>query len=137
MKITSIVALILFLTTCDDNTQQDCRDIMCTQIFVNYNLSITDPSNNPYPLDSIQVSELLSGDNLTIDYSDLDLENMQKTGLYPLYSDIHVKKHQSINLDIVFKGFVGQTVVVNQVYNVGADCCHVRVNSGDLNIIIN
>ena len=138
------LALSLFLslvsTSCntDDNSNNDenaqCEGTICTAIFIRINVSITDQSQNPVALDSFTVTDLASGNNMTITLSATELAEAQETGLYPLTQDGILDLNEERRVQ--FKGFVNDQEVISSDYTVSTDCCHVGLDAGDLQLTL-
>ncbi len=71
---------------------------------------------------------------MTILLSPSGLEMAQQLGQYPLVTDGVVDINQELQLQ--FKGSInGQEVIVSN-YTVCADCCHMDLVSGDLQLVL-
>nr|WP_299346710.1 hypothetical protein [Allomuricauda sp.] len=130
--------LSLWQTSCNadddanDEINAQCAETICTAIFIRINVSVTDQNQNPVALDSFTVTDLDSGDDMTIRLSDSEFTNAQETGLYPLTQDGILDLNQV--RQIQFKGFINNQEVVSGDYTVSTDCCHVDLDSGDLEL---
>jgi hypothetical protein len=133
----SVLFLALFVS-CDnlDNPTMDCSDIACTEQFVTINVSVKDGAGVAIPLDRFEVTILGTQEDITREISNEELELFRNNGSYPLFGDEFSGRFQNGIVEIVFKGFIGDSEVVSENYKVGADCCHVLLVSGDLDIII-
>ncbi|MCK5441122.1 MAG: hypothetical protein KAJ23_04450 [Maribacter sp.] len=114
----------------------DCSDIACTEQFVTINVSVKDGAGVAIPLDRFEVTILGTQEDITREVSNEELELFRNNGSYPLFGDEFSGRYQNGIVEIVFKGFIGDSEVVSENYKVGADCCHVLLISGDLDIII-
>ena len=123
----------------DDALQQnvDCGSVGCTEQFETISIEVKDDDGVKLPLDSFEVSDLLTNADLTANYSEEELQVFRDNGRYPIYNDNYVQEHPNENRSIVFQGFIGGNVVVTETYVVRADCCHVSLVSGDEVLIIN
>ncbi|WP_435622917.1 hypothetical protein [Flagellimonas sp.] len=126
------------MTSCnnDDDTNDDmnaqCEGTVCTAIFIRINVSVTDMNQNPVALDSFTVTDLGSGNDMTIALSAQELAEAQQTGLYPLTQDGVLDLNEARRIQ--FRGFVNDEEVVSGDYTVSTDCCHVGLDSGDLEL---
>ena len=136
------VILSLFLSfvqiSCnnDDDANEDqnaiCEDTICTAIFIQINVSVTDMNQNPVALDSFTVTNLANGNDMTITLTDQELADAQETGLYPLTQDGILDVNQV--RQVQFRGFIANQEVVSGDYTISTDCCHVGLDSGDLQL---
>jgi len=127
--------LAIFQLSCNgDDSNSDCKSVNCTDVFITINVSIKDQNQNPVALDSFEVTNLKNGTDLTISLSPSKLVMAQQLGQYPLVTDGTVNENQELELQ--FKGFINNQEVVISNYTVGADCCHVFLVSGDLELVL-
>lgn len=128
--------LVLFQISCnnseDDNL--DCNHIACTEEYVIIVLTIKDQNQNPVALDYFEVINAEDGSDLTVPLSPSALSYAQEFGQYPLIADGGIDKNQELQLQ--FKGFINSQEVINGNYVVGADCCHISLISGDVQLVL-
>ncbi|WP_299533360.1 hypothetical protein [Ulvibacterium sp.] len=145
MKTIRIIPVLFAIVTClsgcsddDDNglERSDCNEVVCTLQFVTLNVTIRDASGVVIPLDAFEVTIVKSGEDITREVSGQEFENLRQNGIYPLFGDEFADRYRNNTEIINFKGFIEGKEVVNNNYEVGADCCHVLLVHGDLNIII-
>ena len=133
-----MMAMCLFLiigqTSCDsdDDANLQCQDTVCTAIFIRISVSVTDQNQNPVALDTFEVVNLENGTDMTISLSAPEFEGAQEFGQYPLVQDGALGLNETRRLQ--FRGFIDGQEVLRSDYTVGTDCCHVGVNSGDLEL---
>lgn len=137
-KIT-LILLSFFLLTCSDKNEPDtevvdCSSTICTLNFVTITVSIKDTSDNAVVLDSFEVLDTATGENLAKDISAEEYHNDQ--GIYPLISDAHRIQYQNKTTTLTFKGYINDELVVNQEFEVKADCCHVSLITGNREIVL-
>ncbi|MEK6152975.1 hypothetical protein WIW50_06935 [Flavobacteriaceae bacterium 3-367] len=128
--------LMLAIWNCSDKNDDDqisCTGVACTEIFVSFSVNVQDSSDMPVALDEFEVRDATTGEDLT---RPIDNDPQRNEGSYPLYDDLFVPGNQNTSREIVFKGFIGGQEVANVVYTVAADCCHVSLVSGNLDIVI-
>jgi hypothetical protein len=87
-------------------------------------------------LDSFKVVDLRTGRDLTIQPDDQTFQLMREQGNYPVFSDKYSQEYKQQQLDLKFSGFIEGEEVGNEVYKIGADCCHVYHVSGDLELVL-
>mgnify|MGYP005997399751 CR=1 FL=1 len=132
-----VAFLSLILVACnnnDDAEQQDCSEAICTHNFVTITVSVKDEAGDAVVLDSFEVIDTATGENLAKDISTEEYHNDQ--GIYPLISDAHRIQYQNKTTTLTFKGYINDELVVNQEFEVGADCCHVSLITGNREIVL-
>jgi hypothetical protein len=121
----------------NDVNDIDCSDVACTLDFRSFDVTLTDVDNNPVALDQFTVTDITNNEDLTNELNDDQFQEARQMGIYPLYGDRFTQLHQNKVKEIVFKGLVNGNEVVSAQFTVGADCCHTKIISGDLEIMIN
>lgn len=136
-------ALILFsfsmVASCtdkDETTLQDCTMITCTQNFVTLTVSVINTSGTTIVLDSYEVIDVDSGENLVENFNEVENQYFKEQGLYPILNDAHRVQYQNSTATLSFKGYISNEEVVNEEYVVAADCCHVSLISGNTEIVL-
>ncbi len=121
----------------EDNDDGDCLNVICTLEFRSFSVTLTDANDDFVALDSFQVMDITNNQDLTPELTDEQLQEARQNGRYPLYGDEFAQIHQNETIEIVFKGFISGNEVVSASYEAGADCCHVFISSGNLEIMLN
>ncbi|APQ17222.1 hypothetical protein [Maribacter hydrothermalis] len=137
-KIT-LVFLSIFLVACndkDDSSQQDCSMTPCTQNFVTITVSVKDVSGKAIVLDSYEVIDTQTGENLATDFNGEEYQYSKEQGVYPILSDANRLEYQNKTTTLTFKGYISNEEVVTEAYEVGADCCHVSLINGNTEIVL-
>lgn len=134
--------LSLFLVNCNDgddidSVSIDCTKVACTEQFVTLIVTVKDSSGVLIPLDTFEVIDKESSENLTIALSDSGFQMARQSGQYPLYNDSFVSGNQNTKRTLVFSGFINDEKVVISEYVIDTDCCHVSIALGDTDITIN
>ncbi len=138
-KVLSILLIALTLATstsfysCQSN-DNDCAEIACALIFLTENVTITDQNQNPVALDSFQVINLGTNEDITIELTPEELQLAQQLGSYPLVNDLSAAPLESF--EVQFRGYINSVEVVTQNYTVVGGCCHVGVSEGNLELTI-
>ena len=120
---------------CFDN-KDDCGDALCTEVYKTIVIYVKDSNGNTVSLDAFEVYDINSGKYITREITQADFEIMRKEGIYPLFGDEHVLKYQNTKASVNFKGFIDGNEILNSIFVVGADCCHVLLYEGETDIII-
>ncbi len=123
-----VVASILSCNSDDNNDQSNCSNIGCTEIFITITVAIEDQNQTPVTLDSFQVINLDTGEDMTPELSPSELEMIQETGQYPIANDNSFGINQEETLQL--RGFINNEEVINSNYMVQTDCCHISLQSG-------
>ena len=133
--------LVLFsfvLSQCNSKQEQDssasCDGIMCTQQFVSFSVSVKDGDGNSFALDDYKVIDQQSDEDLPESDMASGFYEHAPAGPYPLYSDSFQNAHQNTERELLFKGYYEGEEVISRTYKVAADCCHVQLLKGDLEI---
>ena len=132
-----VIITLPLSTSCnnDDDSNSGCfEDTLCTLIFVTIDVSVVDNNQNPVALDSFQVINRADGSDFTLQLSNAEFELAQQNGRYPIANDNNVEANQQLELE--FKGFINNEEVITSNYIVGADCCHVNLISGDIELVL-
>ena len=116
----------------DDDANTDCQNTICTLVLIRLLVTVTDQNQDPVALDSFQVIETETGNDITISLSASEFADAQQLGQYPLIEDGILGENQERELE--FKGFINNQEVVAGTYTVATDCCHVGLVSGDIEL---
>ncbi|MBQ4821504.1 hypothetical protein [Aquimarina sp. MMG016] len=130
----SILFTLIQISCNDDDSNSDCENAICTLVLIRFSVSITDQNQNPVALDSFEVIDTENGNDLTIILTPDQLLNAQQSGKYPLIQDGTLGVNQE--RQIQFNGFLNNQEVISSNYTVSTDCCHVNVDSGNLEITL-
>lgn len=138
-KLLFVLLFLLSLTACenDDNDEKSCEGVSCTKNLMHVTVELKDQSGEPIALDDFKVIRFKDEKNITMEFTDYEWRLYQKYGSYPLISDLNLEEYRNKEVKVQFTGFLSSKEVVNEVYLVGADCCHVMLIEGDNMITIN
>ncbi|PKD16614.1 hypothetical protein APR41_07330 [Salegentibacter salinarum] len=120
------IGIILFTFSCGEDDSGECNGI-CTEEFKSINVEITDSEENPVVLDSTSLTDITNNREVDLN-STGDIEN----GFYTIFNDNLLPEYKNEEIDLLFKGFQEENLIVEQEYRIGADCCHVYPISGPL-----
>ncbi|TDT46171.1 hypothetical protein CLV90_0215 [Maribacter spongiicola] len=134
------VFLSIFLVACNQKDdaveQQDCSTAICTLNFVTITVSVKDASGEAIVLDSYEVIDTETGENIAADFNGDEYQYYKEQGLYPILSDANRVQYQNSTATLTFKGIIDTEAVINETYEVGADCCHVSLITGNTEIVL-
>ncbi len=139
MKSFIVITFVLLALNCSDNDTDDasnCSDVFCTQEFRTITVSVKDRDGVAVALDKFKVLVLAGGEDITLNTANGEYDGMIKNGTYPLFSDKYSMEYRNKELEVNFKGYIGNSLVVDSHYTVGADCCHVTLIEGETAIVI-
>lgn len=129
------IALSLLLATSQMSCDEDvCDDVACTLVLIQLSVTVTDENQDPVELDSFEVINLDTNENITVSLLPEELEEWLRQGRYPLVEDGSI----GINLEqeIQFRGFIDTQEVIRSNYIVSSDCCHISLVSGDVDLTL-
>jgi hypothetical protein len=132
--LTNLLLLLLLLLPLGSCTEDDRA---CTEEFVMLTVSLTHPDTSPVLLDDYTVTDLSSGQVLTLSGVDLWIDSVNRLeGLYFLLTDGEYDLTDDQGRPFRFQGYIDTTEVVNRTFSIGNDGCHVRLFSGNRDIVI-
>ncbi len=110
----------------DDNSNHpDCEDIFCTTDFRMIDLKVTDASGNTVMLSSFHTEDM-AGNKLPASLYEYD--NYRQA--YVVFNDSWVRGHQNTTTQVRFVGYKNGNKVVDEVYTIATDCCHIDKTAG-------
>lgn len=128
MRLLSILLISGLIISCERNSD----GLICTEQFVTIAVEINNQSNERVSLDSVRV--ILLNDNRDIT-EELALDSFE-TGIYPIINDNFNAEAARAILNIHFKGYLGGELVIDELYKVGSDKCHITLIDGKQLIVI-
>lgn len=134
----SVIASIAMFNGCkEDVSECDVEGLICTDVFTIKTVSIQNSSNEPVILDSYKVNKLDGEELFNIVVDTTQSSSSEKNGLYQLISDTQFNDIVKEGTDVLFTGFVNDSIVVSENYRVGHDCCEVVYISGPTDLTVN
>ena len=111
-------------------------DVVCTRMFAVISATLKYPGNGPVLLDSYQIIRTSTGVDKTPAISTQE-KNMYRTmGVYPITTDTYQKELANQEQEITFIGIKEGREIIRRQYTIGADCCHVKLLAGELEITL-
>lgn len=147
MKTTLIPAALLFITAfsacrkCDDPVdppQTNCETVFCTAEFAEVRLTVQNGSGQAVKLDSFFVTDL-SGKLLPMAPGGIAVFGYPSNGtdgVYTVLNDAWRTGHQNTRTKVRAHGIKNSVEVLNEVYEIETDCCHVQKISGKDVVIV-
>ncbi len=112
-----------------DPCAEPCNgDVICTSDFRSISVTAVDAANNPLAVDSFVVTDA-AGTPLPPAYGEL-VYGIVGDGRFAIINDGWMQGHQGMQMDVRAKGFSNGTLLFDQAYAIGADCCHVYKAAG-------
>ena len=139
MKYLFGLLIVLLVSNCNESEvedQPDCTNIICTEEYRTITVNVRGKDGNAVALDRFTVMVLPNETDITPDWSDNEIDLMSKNGIYPLFSDKYSNTYRNKQIEINFKGYIGDKQVLDADYTVGADYCHVFLVDGETNLIV-
>jgi hypothetical protein len=132
--------LVLVMTAgCVEERLDDSRDcppgIACTEIFLSIPITVVDSQGAPVSLDEYYTTRVETGEK--IDLQNAESDSMRKTtGKYPVLNDNYVRKILRSGTEFEFIGKKSGKVIVRETYEIGHDCCHITLISGNNTVTV-
>lgn len=128
LKYRNLLLLPLCVLLCSvscDNTRKtsDCDGVICTMMFAAVSTEVRNPDGSPAVLDR---TETVSSSGKPITNSNTS----PTAGMYTIIDDGYQKILANKTEQVTFRGYRAGALVVEQVYTVKADCCHVSKVDG-------
>ncbi|MGW1456648.1 hypothetical protein ACWBC2_16805 [Salegentibacter agarivorans] len=123
-----LVGILLFTFSCGKEEKRECNGI-CTEEFRSISVELTNAEGNPVVLDSIALRDITNNREI-----DLNSTENAGNGFYSIFNDNLVPEYKNEEINLLFKGFQEENLILEQEYKVGADCCHIYHVSGPLEI---
>ncbi|WP_224994550.1 hypothetical protein [Cesiribacter sp. SM1] len=108
------------------------QDLVCTEVFVSVHAHITNSIGEAVVLDSFYSKNIVSGEKYTWD--SWQGSEPAGNGYYPILTDSQLRSISADGTPIEFVGFKNGKEVVNRVFVIGHDCCHIKAVTEDLEI---
>jgi hypothetical protein len=122
----------LFLhMSCKDTTKtNNCDGVICTMDFRGIALQVNDNAGNPVKLDEAYTIRVKTGEQITHE------ANAGRSGTYTVLDDGYRGKLVHSTAEFRFVGKRGGQEVVNELYTISADCCHISKQSGKTEVVV-
>ncbi|MFS4454903.1 hypothetical protein [Maribacter sp. 2304DJ31-5] len=124
------------LSCSDIKNEEPCGEIACTEEFVSLTISIKNAIGEPVQLDSYSAVLSETNKDIASELADFDKDSFGENGIYVIFNDRYVKEFENKSTSLQFRGIKDAQEIVSAKFEVGADCCHVKLISGDRDIVI-
>ena len=126
--ITSILLIALaplfMYTSCNkghDHNARNCDDVICTMMFAAVSTEVQDANGNKVTLDEAYTIRTSTGEKITYKNSE---------GYYTVLDESYLKQLQNATDKFQFVGIKDGVKLVDEVFTISADCCHVSKVEG-------
>jgi hypothetical protein len=114
--VASLFAAGIFLTSCDPQ-------VVCTEEFRTFTLEVVG--------DTLTQTYTIRKDNQDTVQSATEPFSENK---YTVLSDAYQPEMENKTLDFIFHGYIGDSLVIDEDYNISADKCHIDGVTGKIKI---
>ena len=115
----------------------DCDGVGCQKNIVVIYATIKRADGSAVVLTNSKLVRL-SDNKIIVTYDFPSLQPGSSTGLqYNLIDDSYRKVFAGKKIDVEFQGFIENNRIVSRTFTITADCCHVSLVNGNLDILIN
>lgn len=119
-----LLVIPLAANSCNNKKNNNCREVICTQIFASVNLKVTNKDGEPAKLTEHYTVNTKTSDTLTFE------QGGWPEGSYTVVDDNYVSKMYNSTVEFRFIGMQGNVKVVDEPFTISADCCHISKISG-------
>ncbi|OSZ79406.1 hypothetical protein CAP35_14460 [Chitinophagaceae bacterium IBVUCB1] len=106
-------------------TDPNCEGIFCTTEFRMIDLKVTDATGATVLLSSFHTEDM-AGNKLPASLYEYDSYRQA----YVVFNDSWVLGNQNTTKQVRFVGYKGSIKVVDEVYTIATDCCHIEKTAG-------
>lgn len=106
------------------------EDVVCTQLFAGINVYVTDANTAPVLFDDFYTINTTTGETIRLE------PNRGGMGHYTVLDDSYRKKLQNRTDRFQFVGVKNNQRIVEELYTISADCCHISKVSGRDTVVL-
>lgn len=124
---------------CEDHVDPpvSCESVFCTMNFASVGVRVVDAAAQPVKLDSFVVVDM-NGVPLPLAVGGTPVFGPSgDNGYYSVLTDAWRTGHENTTVKVRALGYRGNVEVLNQVYEIATDCCHVSKVSGQDTVMVN
>lgn len=116
---------------CGDTAPIDCDGVVCTQEFRMIYLDVKNSAGATVTLTSFHTEDM-AGNKLPADLYEYD----SWRDAYMVFNDAWVSGHAGTRQQVRFVGYIGSNKVVDEVYTIATDCCHIDKIAGKDKVVL-
>jgi len=116
---------------CGDTAPIDCSGVFCTQEFRMIFLEVKNSAGATVLLTSFHTEDM-AGNILPADLYEYD----SWRDAYMVFNDAWVSGHAGTRKKVRFVGYIGSTKVVDEIYTIATDCCHIDKIAGKDKVVL-
>jgi hypothetical protein len=125
--------IIIIIPGACSKEQKECTGTeICTEVYVTIGFEVKDKSGTSVILDSIRTIIASTGELLPAEYD----QTQGFDGYYAFVGDRSLKKISRKGTSLKVEGYQKGTLIVDEQYLIGHDCCHlIKISGKDLIIV--
>jgi len=132
-----LILLPFLFIECEDNrtnhNDTDCYNAICTEEFRSVFISLKHASDNtPFLLTDYKVIRLSDNKDITVN----NIYLTDNEGFYPITNDTQTDLFKFRNVEVEFRGYLNNAIVVRQLFIITSDCCHISLVEGNTTIFL-
>jgi len=143
MKKIYVSALLIFLLcACKKDEKITGKDpcvcygeTECTDIYKSITIELKNQNNQPIRLDQYYTVSVATGEKFSFQHPEADSIG-RSLGKYIIFADKFIQSTEKCGKDFEFTGLRNGVEIVRKTFKIGHDCCHVRIVTGNPEIII-
>ena len=132
MRSVLLLAATVFFLSCDKggDDDKDCKKAICTMMFSSVNVNILDADSNAVKLSEYYTINIQTNDTIR------HTGDTWPDGAYVVLDDSYTPRMYNKKYDFRFVGISNGAMVVNEIYTISADCCHINKVSGKTSVVV-
>lgn len=125
LSIVALVSAVLFMncSRCGRDQERNCDEAICTQMLASITVEVVDAANQRVALDEVYTMRKSTGEVI-------HQEQFLNNGRYIVLDDSYQPRLANQTDEFRFVGIKDGQKVVDEPFIIGADCCHIRMESG-------
>lgn len=122
--------LFIYMSCKNTGASRNCEEAICTMEFRSLNVQIKDNAGNPVKFDEVFTLRVNTGERIRYDI------NTNPDGSYTVLDDSYQKKLSQSTAEFRFVAIKAGKELVNELYVISADCCHISKVSGKEEVVV-
>lgn len=113
-----------------EEENNNCENVMCTEIFMSVTLRVVDGNDKGITLDEFYTVNTSANDTFR------SSDGLPAEGYYPVLDDSYRTKLRNKTQNFHFVGIKGGKKIVDEDFKISADCCHIGKQSGRDSVVV-